>query len=247
MFKIIPEAFTTFPTSSPDATVLRTSASGYNSSGSEANLQLPTKLVMQRLLAPCSRSIPDSIIDHILGYYNPHKESFTKNIIQKTDLWEKTWLHWYRTQENPLVQFVMEYLFTDWNIELNECPPSTELRTALFGQRDKIIQQLTQQEASLLNEFGAIPPEAIDNVPSTLNLKPRLEYLPSDFEIDFRVLEHKTVVSVFNRTNKGIDFILFGDIYDNEQYSVYCREYVSPDDMQVTIYWDDNYSLVLNI
>jgi hypothetical protein len=187
---------------------------------------LPNKLVMQRLLAPWPRSVPDSIIDHILEYYNPHKESFTKNIIQKTDLWEKTWLHWYRTQTNPLIQFTMEYLFTDWNIELNECPPSTELRIALFG---------------------AIPPEAIDNVPSTLNLKPRLEYLPTDFEIEFSVLEHKTVVSVFNRTSKGIDFILFGDIYDNEQYSVYCREYVSPDDMQITIYWDDNYSLVLNI
>jgi hypothetical protein len=120
----------------------------------------------------------------------------------------------------------MEYLFTDWNIEVNEYYPSTELRTALFG---------------------AIPEEAINNVPTTLNLKPRLEYLPSDFEIEFRVLDHKTVVSVFNRTNKGIDFILFGDIYDNEQYSKYCREYVPPNDMQITIYWDDNYSLVLNM
>jgi hypothetical protein len=172
------------------------------------------------------RSVPDSVIDHILGYYNPHKELFTKNIIQKTDLWEKTWLHWYRTQTDPLIRFTMEYLFTDWKIEVNEYSPSTELRTALFG---------------------AIPEEAIENIPSTLNLKPRLEYLPSDFEIDYRVLDHKTVVSVFNRTNNGIDFILFGDIYDNEQYSEYCREYVSPNEMQITIFWDDNYSLVLNI
>jgi hypothetical protein len=193
-----------------------------------------SKLVVKRLqgtIAPWPRSVPDSVIDLIFGYYNPHKEMFTKNIIQKTDLWEKTWLHWYRTQEDPLVQFVMEYLFTDWKIEINECgkglsPPATELRTALFG---------------------AIPTEAIENMPSTLNLKPRLEYLPSDFEIDFHVLENKTVVSVFNRTNKGIDFILFGDIYNNDQYSEYCREYVSPNEMQITIYWDDNYSLVLNI
>lgn len=194
----------------------------------------PSELVVKGLrgtVAPLPISVPDSVIDHIFGYYNPHKDMFTKNIIQKTDLWEKTWLHWYRTQEDPLVQFVMEYLFTDWNIEINECgkglsPPSTELRTALFG---------------------AIPTEAIENMPSTLNLKPRLEYLPSDFEIDFHVLENKTVVSVFNRTNKGIDFILFGDIYNNDQYSEYCREFVSSDEMQITIYWDDNYSLVLNI
>jgi len=186
----------------------------------------PSKLVVKRRLAPWPRSVPDSVIDHILGYYNPYKEIFTRNIIQKTDLWEKTWLHWYRTQEDPLVKFVMEYLFTDWNIKVNECDPSTELRNALFG---------------------AIPPEAIENIPSTLNLKPRLEYLPSDFEFEFHVLEHKTAVCVFNRTNKGIDFLLFGDIYDNEQYSEYCREYVSPDEMQITIYWDDDYSLVLNI
>jgi hypothetical protein len=172
------------------------------------------------------RSIPDSVIDHILDYYNPHKEIFTKNIIQKTDLWEKTWLHWYRTQTNPLIQFTMEYLFTDWNIQINEKYPPTELCSALLS---------------------SIPTEAVENISSTLNLKPRLEYLPSDFEIDFRVLEHKTVVSVFNRTNQGIDFILFGDIYDNDQYSEYCREYVSSDEMRITIYWDDNYSLVLNI
>jgi hypothetical protein len=193
------------------------------------------------------RSVPDSVIDHILGFYDPYKEIFTKNIIQKTDLWEKTWLHWYRTQEDPLVQFIMEYLFTDWNIEINKEDESSCARRA--GEDRSVVRADTSDTTTELRTalFGAIPTEAIENIPSTLNLKPKLEYLPSDFEIDFHVSENKTVVSVFNRTNKGIDLILFGEIYDNDQYSEYCREFVSPDEMQITIYWDDNYSLVLNI
>lgn len=175
----------------------------------------PEKIIVEDCESPCS--ISNEIVDIIFEYYNPYKDNFTKNILQKTDLWEKSWLHWYRRQTNPLLQFTMEYLFTNWSIEF----PTTE---------NTVVKE----------------PEKCGFL-SNLKVKPKLEYLPSNFNYNFIELKDKTKVRIMYITIQNTGFIIDGAIYTNKQYSEYCREYLSPNTTEVTVYWDDNYWLVLRI
>ena len=60
--------------------------------------------------------LPTDIQDLVFTFYNPYNEYFTKNIIQTTHLWEKTWMHRLRRESEPKIYFAMEHMLMLWGV-----------------------------------------------------------------------------------------------------------------------------------
>ena len=60
--------------------------------------------------------LPTEIQDLIFTFYNPYEEYFTKNIVQSTHFWEQAWMHRFRRESDPKIQFAMEHLLMIWGV-----------------------------------------------------------------------------------------------------------------------------------
>lgn len=60
--------------------------------------------------------LPEVLQYMVWEFYNPHKEYFTKNIIQSTGFWEQIWLRRLWRESDPKIHFVMEYVLGEWGI-----------------------------------------------------------------------------------------------------------------------------------
>lgn len=64
--------------------------------------------------------LPEVLQYIVWEFYNPHKEYFTKNIIQSTGFWEQIWLRRLRRESDPNIHFVMEYILDEWGVRSDD-------------------------------------------------------------------------------------------------------------------------------
>jgi len=64
--------------------------------------------------------LPEDIVQHIFEFSHPYRNVYDKEVLTKevngNTIWERAWLYWYRQQTDPILLFVMEYMFMKWNI-----------------------------------------------------------------------------------------------------------------------------------
>lgn len=67
--------------------------------------------------------LPTEIQYLIFTFYNPYKEYFTKNIVQSTHFWEQAWMHRFRRESDPKIQFAMEHILMIWGVLPDQIEP----------------------------------------------------------------------------------------------------------------------------
>ena len=64
-------------------------------------------------------TLPEEVRSHIDSYYNPHRDYFTKNIVQTHHLWRISWfrhLERYQRHGNHVMVCLLEFLFYEWGM-----------------------------------------------------------------------------------------------------------------------------------
>ena len=160
--------------------------------------------------------LPEEVVNHIMSFSNPYKELYSQRVINSREMWDRVWVRWYE-QQDPLTQFVADYLFEVWGVrgwEIEGVP-------GVPGVSEGIWE---------LDIYAGMPRVA--------------RTIPSDIRVMFRALAERTEVTVYSENVLGVTMIFYGYLYDPWQYQYYCADEASENPSHDTVHWDDTYHLV---
>ena len=158
--------------------------------------------------------LPEDVVNHILAFSNPYKDQYTQCVVNSREMWDRIWVRWYE-QQDPLTQFVADYLFELWGVRGWELP-------GVPGVSEGIWE---------LDTYAGMPRGAF--LPSDIRVMFRVL---ADRTVVTVYSENVSGVTMIFYGD------LYDTC--QWQYQYYCADEASENPSHETVHWDDTYHLV---